>query len=82
MDEEDLAQSGCDGLDPLEQLVLVGVAAEFVEAGDFGLDADGLAEDTYFWPLFDELAAQRVGRLEAGDQDGVARVLDVVAQVV
>ena len=82
MHQEHLAQVVRHGLDPLQQLALVGVAAEFVQAGNLGPHAHRLAEDAHLRPLLHQLAAQRVLRLEAGDQDGVARILDVVAQVV
>ena len=69
-------------LEPRQQLALVGVAAQFVEAGHFRPHRHRLAEDAHLLPLLHQLAAQRVGGLEAGDEHRVARVLDVVAQVV
>ena len=81
MHQKDASQRGRQRLDPRDQLALIGVAAEFVEAGDLRPDAHGLAEDSHLRPLLNQLAAEGVLRLKSGDEHGIARVLDIVAQV-
>src|SRR5262245_12256266 len=56
--------------------------AELIDARNFSADAHGLAENAHFGEALDEFAAERVLGLEAGDEDRVARILDVVAEVV
>src|SRR5208283_4512665 len=66
MHQKDLAQGWRQRPDPLHQLALVGVRAQLIQARDFGPDTHGLTENPYFRPLFDELAAERILRLEPG----------------
>lgn len=82
VDEEDLLQRGNEGLHPVQEFALVGVPAEFVDLGDFGAEAHGFAEDGDFFLFVEDLAAEGVLGLEAGDQDGVAWIADGVAEVV
>src|SRR5579871_455534 len=82
MDQENPAQGSCKRFHPLQQLVPVGVRAELIEAGDFGPDGHRFAEDPYLAALLDQLSPEGVTRLKAGNQDGVPRIFDVVAQMV
>ena len=61
---------------------MVGVTAEFIEFDDFGAQAHRFTKDVDFGLLVDDLAAEGMFSLEAGDQDGVAGVFDVVLEVV
>ena len=62
--------------------VVVGVAGQPVEHHHLGLERERPSQDAHLGPAFHQSPAQRVGRLIAGDQDGAARVLDVVLEVV
>jgi hypothetical protein len=81
VDEEDALESGGDGADPFDEFALVGVAAEVVEDEDSGIEVEHFAEDADLRLVVNELAAEGVGGLIAGDDDEVARVFDSVAEV-
>lgn len=79
--QEDGFEALDDGADPFEEFALVGVAGEFVDADDFGAEAHQFAEYRDFRHLVDDLTAERVFGLEAGDEDGVTAILNAVAEV-
>jgi len=82
VDEEDVLDGAGEGLHPGEEFLLVGVAAEFVDLLHFGADADGFAKDVDFLLTIEKFAAEGVFGLETGDQDGVAGIADVIAEMV
>ena len=79
-DEDPLQRAG-HGLNPLQQFPLIGMATQLVDGLHLRAQAHRLAEDGDLRELVDELPPERVLCLEAGDENGVARILDVVAQM-
>src|SRR6266852_4630624 len=57
------------------------MSAQFFERSDLGAQAHRLAEHRHLGLLLLDLAPERVFGLEAGNEHGVARILDVVAEV-
>src|ERR1022692_2800185 len=82
VDQEDLAQVRRKRTNPVEQLPLVRVSAQLVQARDLGSHPHGFAENPHLRPLFYQLASQRILCLVAGDEHGIASVLDIVPQMV
>src|SRR5579885_3868970 len=76
------AQRRRQRLNPFEQLALIGVAAEFVQARNLRPDALRLAENPHLRPFLDQLAAEGILRLKSRDQNRISRVLNVVPEVV
>ena len=68
--------------EPLQQFVHVGVVAELFEGGDLRAHGNDLAEDLHLARAVLDLAAARAHRLEADEQDEVARVRQALDQVV
>ena len=64
-----------------QQLAVVGVARQAVERHHLRLDRERPPQDAHLRPPFHQPPAQRVGRLEADDQDRATWVLDVVLEV-
>src|SRR5260221_10857092 len=81
MYQEYLLQARRDRGEPFEQLALAGVPAQLEQGRDLRPAAHGLTKNVDLRPLFHQLATERIFRLEAGDEDRIARILDVVTQV-
>ena len=51
------------------------MAGKFVDLDDFGADAVRFAEDIHFLLAVEEFSAERIGGLEAGDENVVREVV-------
>src|SRR5713226_6997265 len=74
MHQEYLLQARGNRRKPFEQLALVGVPAQLEQGRDLRSHAHGLAENIDLRPFFHQFAPERIFRLEAGDEDGIARI--------
>ncbi len=81
MDEEYFLELAFERERPFEQPGLIGVSRVAVDHLHLRFHVERLTEDFDARLLLDEAASQRIGRLPRDDEDGVARVLNVVAQV-
>ena len=71
-----------EGLDPLDEVVMVGVGGKTLEVDDLCLDGDLLTEKLDLLHAVEQSAAQRAGRLEADEHDRAVRAPEVVLQMV
>lgn len=81
VDEVGARGLGAEGGDELEEFGFVGVAGEAINFFDMGAEWDLFAEDGDLVPVILNFAAQRGLGLVAGEEDGVARVADLVFEV-
>ena len=82
VDEVDLFFGAGDAVEVFHELAVVGVAGEAVEDFDAGADGDEVTEDGDFGVPFAELPAEGVFRTVADEEDGGARVGEVVLEMV
>ena len=82
MDEEDATLRALHAVEPREQLVVVGVAGVGIEDFDVSVDLEFVAEDVHLLVSFTQLPAECVLGAVADEEDDVALVFDVVAEVV
>ncbi len=72
--QEDLLQSAGDGPDPFDQLPLIGVAGQFIQARYFRPQTHRLAKQSdRRISALQQLAPEGVFGLKSGDEDGIAR---------
>lgn len=81
IDENKLRLFG-EALEPCDQSLLVGVAADTRKRSDLGLDLDLLVEELYFLCTVVQCAAERSDRLVADEQDKTLRTPQIVLKVV
>ena len=81
VDQEHFLKTLGERTHPFDQLVLICVAGELFERDDLGAESHRLAEDGDFALVVEDLTPQRVGSLEAGDENRIAGVLYVVTEV-
>ena len=81
VDQEYAAQVAGGLFEPTSQFVLVCVPAVGVHRLDLGFHFVWFAKDVHFFRACFEKCAERIGRAPAGDQDRIARVSDVVLDV-
>ena len=68
-------------LDPLDEMIVIGVGRQALKVDDFRLDGDLLAEELDLFNAVEQSAAQRAGRLEADEHDRAVRAPEVVLEV-
>ena len=68
-------------LDPLDEMIVIGVGRQALEVDDLRLDGDLLAEELDLFNAVEQSAAQRAGRLEADEHDRAVRAPEVVLEV-
>ena len=81
VDQEDMFDGAGERFHPGKEFLLVGVAAQFVDFEYFGANAHGFAEDVDLFLTVQDFAAEGVFGLETGDQDCIAWIADVVAEM-
>jgi hypothetical protein len=81
-DEEGLYLSGVLASEELGEVFVVAVGAHAADAADLGVDFVEDAENMYLFCAGHEAAAEGMGFAVADEEDGIAGVLDVIADVV
>ena len=69
-------------LDPLDEMIVIGVGRQALKVDDLRLDGDLLAEELDLFNAVEQSAAQRAGRLESNEHDRAVRTPEVVLQMV
>ena len=82
MDDKHVRRLRVKGLDPLDQMIVVGMGRKALEVDDFRLDGDLLAKELDLLHAVEQPAAQCAGRLEADEYDRAVRTPEVVLQMV
>ena len=82
MDDKHMA--GCslfELVNPVQQMIPVGMGAESLEIDDFGPDSHLIAKQLHAFRALQQMAAQRAGGLEAHKHHGAFRTPQVIFQV-
>lgn len=81
VDNKHMRRLRVEGLDPLDEMIVIGVGRQALEVDDFRLDGDLLAEELDLFNAIEQPTAQRAGRLEADEHDRAVRAPEIVLQV-
>lgn len=80
-DEDRLYFSGILAGEKFDEVFIIAMGAHAADAADFRMDFVKDAEDMYFFCACHKTAAEGVGFTVTDEQDGIAAVLDVIADM-
>ena len=82
VDDKDVRGLRIERLDPLDQMVVVGVGGKALEIHDLRFDGNLLTEELHALRAVEQLAAERAGRLEADEHHCAVSAPEVVLEMV